>query len=149
LARVSVLRGGGPQEGVPFIDDYIASNEPIVDYLTEFSGITAKDLDQNNRLHPVLSLKQAYRRIRLLVDLGCIFIGHGLKKDFRTINIVVPPKQVIDTLDIYRLEGQRKLSLRFLSWFVLQMDIQSHSHDSIEDAHIVRFSQSSLTSTFT
>lgn len=66
--------------------------------------------------------------------MGCVFIGHGLKSDFRTINILVPPEQVIDTLDIYRLEGQRKISLRFLAWYVLSVDIQQETHDSIEDA---------------
>ena len=39
LARVSVLRGEGAETGVPFIDDHIQVNEPVVDYLTEFSGI--------------------------------------------------------------------------------------------------------------
>ena len=39
LARVSVVRGEGEATGVPFIDDHIQVSEPIVDYLTEFSGI--------------------------------------------------------------------------------------------------------------
>ncbi len=107
LARVSVLRGDGTMEGVPFIDDYIGTSEPIVDYLTEYSGIYPEDLDPDRARHPVIPLKTAYKKLRLLLDSGCVFIGHGLKKDFRTINILVPPEQVIDTVDIYRLEGQR------------------------------------------
>lgn len=87
LARVSVLRGdSGEKEGVPFIDDYIATSEPIVDYLTEFSGIVAGDLDCMQSKHTLVPLKVAYKKLRLLVDLGCIFIGHGLNKDFRIIS---------------------------------------------------------------
>jgi len=135
LARVSVLRGEGDLEGKPFIDDHILTTEPVVDYLTEFSGIKNGDLDRNNSPHTLVPLKVAYKKLRLLVDLGCIFIGHGLTKDFRTINIFVPPAQVLDTVNLYTSEDRkRKLSLRFLSWFLLKKDIQTASHDSIEDA---------------
>ena len=47
LARVSVTRAEGPDSGVPFIDDYIYAdeeNEPIEDYLTDYSGIKEGDL---------------------------------------------------------------------------------------------------------
>ncbi|GAA96870.1 uncharacterized protein L969DRAFT_87898 [Mixia osmundae IAM 14324] len=135
LARVSVLRGEGAKTGVPFIDDHISTTEPIVDHLTEYSGIRPGDLDPFVSPHTLVSLKAAYKKLRMLVDLGCVFIGHGLQKDFRIINIFVPPGQIIDTVNIYHLAARhRKLSLRFLSFVVLQQDIQSGTHDSIEDA---------------
>ncbi|KAF9001875.1 ubiquitin carboxyl-terminal hydrolase-domain-containing protein [Cyathus striatus] len=135
LARVSVLRGNGPREGVPFIDDHIHTSEMIVDYLTEFSGIKFGDLDPQLSSHTLTPLKLVYKKLRLLVDLGCIFVGHGLSKDFRIINIYVPPEQVLDTVDLYFIKNrQRRLSLRFLSWFVLDEHIQTDTHDSIEDA---------------
>lgn len=135
LARVSVLRGSGDKEGKPFIDDYIHTSEKVVNYLTEYSGIKEGDLDPNTSPHTVVPLKVAYKKLRLLVDLGCIFIGHGLPKDFRTINIFVPAAQVVDTVSIYfDPHRHRKLSLRFLVWFLLKQEIQLAEHDSIEDA---------------
>ncbi|KDR81497.1 hypothetical protein GALMADRAFT_239478 [Galerina marginata CBS 339.88] len=135
LARVSALRGSGPREGVPFIDDHIHTSEIIVDYLTEFSGVKFGDLDPLLSKYTLTPLKLVYKKLRLLVDCGCIFIGHGLSKDFRIINIYVPPEQVIDTVDLYFLKSrQRRLSLRFLSWYILGEHIQTDTHDSIEDA---------------
>jgi hypothetical protein len=50
-------------------------------------------------------------------------------------DLFVPPEQVLDTVDIYyKKERQRRISLRFLSWYVLKEPIQQETHDSIEDA---------------
>jgi PAB-dependent poly(A)-specific ribonuclease subunit 2 len=137
LARVSVLRGDdGAQQDVPFIDDYILTTEPVVDYLTAYSGIHEGDLDPSVSTHPLVTLKMAYKKIWLLLNLGCTFVGHGLLKDFRTINIHVPRGQVIDTVDLWYIRARaRKLNLRFLAWLLLNEDVQGgESHDSVEDA---------------
>jgi PAB-dependent poly(A)-specific ribonuclease subunit 2 len=141
LARVSVIRGPSPaflpefEPGTPFIDDYIATSEPIVDYLTSFSGIAAGDLDPRTSPHNLVPLKLAYKKLWLLLNLGCSFLGHGLKQDFRVINIHVPKAQVIDTADHFFVAARlRKLSLAFLAWYLLKEDIQQETHDSIEDA---------------
>ncbi|KZV71779.1 hypothetical protein PENSPDRAFT_577089 [Peniophora sp. CONT] len=133
LARVSVLR----ENGTAFIDDHVQTSEAVVDYLTEYSGINFGDLDPTVSRFTLTPLKVVYKKLRALVDCGCIFIGHGLSKDFRIINIFVPPDQVIDTVDVYFIRArQRRLSLRFLAWTVLHERIQAraHTHDSIEDA---------------
>lgn len=50
-------------------------------------------------------------------------------------DIFVPPEQVIDTVDLYFIKArQRRLSLRFLYWYLFREVIQTETHDSIEDA---------------
>jgi PAB-dependent poly(A)-specific ribonuclease subunit 2 len=139
LARVSVIRGPStnPPELalVPFIDDYILSREPVIDYLTSYSGIVHSDLDPKTSKHNLVSLKLAYKKLWVLLNLGCKFLGHGLKQDFRVINIHIPKPQTIDTADFFFLPSRlRKLSLAFLAWYLLKEDIQLETHDSIEDA---------------
>ena len=98
------MRGDGPKQGVPFIDDHIHTSETIVNYLTEYSGVSCElsllgtpvhfhdalpvdgDLDLLSSRYTLTPLKVVYKKLRLLVDRGCIFIGHGLSKDFRIIS---------------------------------------------------------------
>ncbi|KAH8176889.1 ubiquitin carboxyl-terminal hydrolase domain-containing protein [Sarocladium implicatum] len=135
LARTSVVRGHGEDEGLPFIDDYINIREPIVDFLTSYSGITREDLDPHLTRHSLVPLKVAYKKLWILLNLGCKFLGHGLKQDFRVINIHVPKSQVIDTIDLFFLKSRlRRLSLAFLAWYLLKEDIQMETHDSVEDS---------------
>jgi PAB-dependent poly(A)-specific ribonuclease subunit 2 len=64
LARVSIVRGDpGPLEGVPIMDLYISSPEPVADYLTQFSGVQPGDLDPAVSRHFVTNLKAAYLQI--------------------------------------------------------------------------------------
>ena len=75
-----------------------AQAEPVVDYLTRYSGLHPGDLDPSVSRHHITTMKAAYLQLRQLVDAGCRFVGHGLQKDFEMINVVVPPDQIIDTV---------------------------------------------------
>lgn len=136
LARISVVRGDGPREGECFIDDYIATAEKIHDYKTAFSGIVEGDLTPGISDKQLVNLNVAYRKIWLLLNLGCVFVGHWLTGDFRMINIYVPPAQVRDTgFCFYLKKEKRKLGLKFLAHYVLDKEVQKENHDSIEDAN--------------
>lgn len=135
LGRVSALRVGGENEGIPFIDDYITVNEPIADYVTQYSGIEEGDLDPRRSKHALVGLKSAYKKLWLLLNLGCIFVGHGLGKDFLEANIHVPTGQIIDTADLFlQRDNTRRLRLAMLAELLLREEVQTGNHDSIEDA---------------
>lgn len=65
---------------------------------------------------------------------GCIFVGHGLSQDFLIMNLVVPNRQIIDTVEVFHRPRMRYISLRFLTNYILKRDMQQDVHDSLEDA---------------
>jgi hypothetical protein len=62
--------------------------------------------------------------IIILILILILILGHGLQTDFETANIYVPPTQIYDTVELWRLPAQRKISLRFLAGYILKRNIQ-------------------------
>jgi len=146
LARVSMIMFSGgdagdcsnissnkedEEESTVVFDELVKPRRRVLDYLTEYSGITSKMLkDVSTRIeHIQISLLS-------LIDENDILVGHSLENDLLALRLV--HNKVIDTSVIFRGNNGRKFSLRHLSNVLLQKKIQqgcgSYGHCSTEDA---------------
>lgn len=112
MGRVSCIN----KEAEVIIDDYslLSYSEKISDYLTQYSGISAEDLNPGSSKKFLLARKFTFFKVLFLIDNKNIFVGHALQNDFKIMNIYLPKSQCIDTSELYRLEGRQFLGLRDL-----------------------------------
>ena len=131
LTRISIV----DWEGKTVLDEYVMPSEPITDYLTPYSGITAKTLEG-------VTTSLADIQKKLMNDLltpQTILVGHSLESDLTALKLTHP--FIVDTSLIYpHPRGPPlKSSLKFLANKYLERAIQqghgSTGHDSVEDAH--------------
>jgi len=139
LARVSVIMFEGGNNGatkeensVVVMDELVKPRRDVLDYLTEYSGITPKML-----LGTDTRIEQIQVRLLSIIDREHdILVGHSLENDLRALRLV--HNRIIDTSVIFRGTNGRKFSLRHLSNVLLQKKIQqgcgSTGHCSTEDA---------------
>ncbi|KAK7592970.1 hypothetical protein V9T40_007722 [Parthenolecanium corni] len=114
-------------------DQYVLPENEIIDYNTQFSGITKETLQQPG----VKRLAEVQQDILEVIDNDTILVGHGLENDLRALKLV--HTVVIDTALLYsNCDAFKRRSLKHLAHCFLHRDIQmdANGHDSAEDASV-------------
>lgn len=116
------------------MDELIKPDLPIIDYLTQYSGITPAAMST-----ATCSLRRAQKHVRKFVNHNVILVGHGLENDLKAMKLAHP--YCVDTSLLYdhHRGPPYKPSLKFLARNYLKRQIQEHNksrigHDSAEDA---------------
>ncbi len=130
LTRISVVGW----DGEVVMDELVRPDEPIVDYLTQYSGITEA------MLAPVTTrLCDIQARLLALLDARAVLVGHSLDSDVKAMQLTHP--FVVDTSIAFPhpLAPVKKHALRWLANKYLHREIQrghgtARGHDSVEDA---------------
>lgn len=118
--------------GTVVYDVLVKPKNPIIDYLTKYSGITKEMMSK-----AVSTLPMVQKMLLQIIDCRDIIIGHSLQSDFKALKL--RHCRVIDTAVIYEhVKGPPfKPALRNLSSIYLGKEIQNNDaegHDPCIDA---------------
>ncbi|PAA83377.1 hypothetical protein BOX15_Mlig004156g3, partial [Macrostomum lignano] len=127
LARVSIVN----QFGTVLLDKFVQPTEPVTDYRTRVSGITARLLQ--SRGEPFSEVHAAVAQLLR----NRILIGHAVKNDLKALRLDHPKADTRDT-QTYRpfraLFNGGRPGLKALTERLLGRRIQTGRHDSVTDA---------------
>lgn len=135
LARVTVLEYAPTDDDlehfVTVMDTFVQPKNPILDYVTAYSGITPQLLDG-----VTTSLEHVQASIVSFICKDDIIVAHSAENDLKALQLV--HNRVIDTAILFSdPETKRKHSLKHLSRCLLKQTIQDNhgfGHCSEEDA---------------
>ena len=87
VARVTLVGWNGEV----IYDEFVKQEQPVIDYRTFVSGITAEDLETAD-----LSLAECREEVLQILE-GKVLIGHALKNDLKVLGITHPWFMTRDT----------------------------------------------------
>ena len=136
LTRMSIV--SFPDSRI-LVDTFVRPSDPVIDYNTYFSGVTADNLYPQDPANspPVLNgIAEARRKLWEYCDANTIIIGHGLDHDLKCLRLLHP--RIIDTAILFSSKLGAKSRLKTLAEEELNWSIQEESgknvgHDSVED----------------
>lgn len=128
LARVSIVDFHGRQ----VYDSYVRPRERVTDWRTALSGVSPKEM------RFARDFADVRREVGSLLE-GRVLIGHDVRHDLEALAVTHPPRDVRDTVRHagFRQHAHgRKPALRVLARELLDVEIQSGAHSSLEDARV-------------
>lgn len=129
LIRISAFSPESTETEVVF-DEIVRPTNRVVDYLTQYSGITPEMYKDDE---VCVSIEQVQAAILSTIADCDIVVGHSLENDCQAARWI--HSRVVDTSVIFRDHGQSfKYSLRHLAGRLLKREIQTSDHCSEEDA---------------
>lgn len=127
VARVSIVN----ENGNIVMDKYVKPQEKVINYRTRVSGIRPKDLESGE------DFKTIQREVSVLIK-NAIIVGHSIKHDLDVLYLTHPKNLTRDTSCYTYIRNTysngRTPSLKNLAKVILNREIQSAEHNSIEDA---------------
>lgn len=126
LTRISII----DENFQSVYETLVRPENKIVDYLTKYSGITPKMMENVTKTR-----SEVQQDVRNLLPSNAILVGQSLQCDLLVMQMMHP--YIIDTSVIYNITGERKhkSKLQTLAFEFLGEKIQTNTlgHDSIED----------------
>lgn len=124
--RISIL----DEYGNVIFDEYIKSENRVINYCTEYSGLTEETNKTGMPFHYAMC-----HIIDNIIGKNTLVCAHAIENDMKAMRMF--HRKIVDTAHIFRSARGHAVKLKLLCEKYLGYSIQNGPHDSVEDARAV------------